>query len=251
MPIPVREKLPTRIDNLVIQITDDGSRTLMQNDTNDGFHSGCGALTETRDVYLKNSGVDERLRQNIPTRVFEVGLGTGMAMLVTLDAATRYATPLQYVAVERDWPPADILGQLQPQTWIEHDNLADAYLAFRKTVEQSREHQVESWSPSSDHLVTIHHCDWSKWNDRDNEPFDAIYFDPFAPASNPELWSENVFRQMHTLLTCGGKFVTYCVNRVVRDTLTNVGFDVRRVPGPTGGKREVLIATKRETQGTD
>ncbi len=49
---------------------------------------------------------------------------------------------------------------------------------------------------------------------------------------------------MHRALRTGGKLDSYCVNRRVRDDLALAGFEVDRVPGPPGGKREVLVATK-------
>ena len=47
---------------------------------------------------------------------------------------------------------------------------------------------------------------------------------------------------MFKMLGVNGRLVSYCVNRRVRDTLTEVGFAVNRVAGPVGGKREVLVA---------
>ena len=37
---------------------------------------------------------------------------------------------------------------------------------------------------------------------------------------------------------------TYCAKGAVRRLLQSVGFTVERLPGPPGGKREILRATK-------
>ena len=42
----------------------------------------------------------------------------------------------------------------------------------------------------------------------------------------------------------GGVFVTYCAKGEVRRRLQSVGFMVERLPGPPGGKREILRAVK-------
>ncbi|MGI9443990.1 MAG: MnmC family methyltransferase, partial [Rubripirellula sp.] len=70
-------------------------------------------------------------------------------------------------------------------------------------------------------------------------------FDPFAPAVNQELWTEEFLSRMWTLLGDGGQLVTYCVNRRVKDALTASGFEIECLPGPVGGKREVMRATRR------
>ncbi len=64
------------------------------------------------------------------------------------------------------------------------------------------------------------------------EPFDAIYFDAFSPATNPELWNEDLFARVRTQLRHGGKLVSYCVSGAVRRAFQNAGFDVERLPGP-------------------
>ncbi|MCA9134786.1 MAG: hypothetical protein KDA45_16575, partial [Planctomycetales bacterium] len=72
--------------------------------------------------------------------------------------------------------------------------------------------------------------------------FNAIYFDPFSPETNPELWTESVFRQAADALAPGGSFTSYCVKSAVRRQLQAAGLKVTRLPGPLGGKREVLLA---------
>ena len=41
-----------------------------------------------------------------------------------------------------------------------------------------------------------------------------------------------------------GILTTYCAKGVVRRMLQSSGFTVERLPGPPGGKREILRATK-------
>ena len=247
MPIPVRPKSPTGIENLVVQVTDDGSRTLMWEHRNDGFHSGCGALTETRHVYLNNSGVADRLANGHPTTVLEVGLGTGMGLLLTLEFALQHSTPVRFIAIENDWLPADVLRKLHPHDWVTENALAEQFLAFRESVDASRTAHAASshtWQPDPNLHVEVVMEDLRDWSCTQENTFDAVYFDPFAPDSNPELWTLEVFQKMHALLLPGGSLTTYCVNRRIRDRLCESGFDVQKVPGPENGKREVLVAKK-------
>lgn len=84
-----------------------------------------------------------------------------------------------------------------------------------------------------------------KCSDRSlNERFSAVYFDPFSPETNPDLWTEEVLSNMYQILQEGGALTSYCVKGRIRQLLQNVGFVVRKSPGPNGGKREVLRALK-------
>jgi len=244
MPAPNRQTFATRLDNVVGQLTDDGSRTLIRTDTNDAYHSGSGALTETRHVYLSNSGVEDRLRKLQKTAVLEIGLGTGMGMLVTLDAAWQSSAELHYVSFENQWFPADVLRQLQPHDWVAENTLVDRYLDYRETLPERVQPGSYTWQAGEKQLITIHHTDVRAAGFDPETRFDAVYFDPFAPHSDVDLWQPELFSKLHAVLVSGGALVTYCVSRPVRELLANVGFDVQRVAGPSGGKREVLIATK-------
>lgn len=74
--------------------------------------------------------------------------------------------------------------------------------------------------------------------------FDAIYFDPFSPESNPELWTAEVFEVAASGLRPGGLLTSYCVKSSVRKALQQCGLQVRKMAGPVGGKREVLVAER-------
>ena len=76
--------------------------------------------------------------------------------------------------------------------------------------------------------------------------FDIIYFDAFAPEKQPEMWSQELFNRLYVLLNEGGILTTYCAKGVIRRMLQAAGFTVERLPGPPGGKREILRARKQE-----
>ncbi|MEM9588506.1 MAG: tRNA (5-methylaminomethyl-2-thiouridine)(34)-methyltransferase MnmD [Planctomycetota bacterium] len=256
MPIPERQTFASSTTDLRIQVTDDDSRTFQLTDGRDAYHSGCGALTETRSVYLSNSGVADRLSRGQETGVLELGLGTGMAMLVTLEQALISGTPLTYVALESRWLTADLLREVRPETWLAHrPDLAAAYLQWRASLPDPIKDGCYRWSvapteatfglSASEQLVEVHVGDACDWKIAPKQPrFDAIFFDAFAPATSPELWTPAVFERMFEATKPGGNLTTYCVNRAVRDIIGSVGFEVQCVPGPKNGKREVLIANK-------
>ncbi|MCG8648683.1 MAG: tRNA (5-methylaminomethyl-2-thiouridine)(34)-methyltransferase MnmD [Pirellulales bacterium] len=229
---------------LQIQVTDDGSRTLIHRDSEVAFHSAAGAESETRHVYCHNSGVADRLGRGQPTSVLEVGLGTSMAMLITLDLARSASAPLEYLALESNWLPAGLIRQLHPWEWVSDRQVVQRYLDWRSGFQERVPAGLYRWTVDEHRQVAVQVGPAEGWRPTKEQQFDAIYFDPFAPDHNGELWQPEVMSAMYQALAPQGRLVTYCVNRKVRDMLAEARFDVVTVPGPKGGKRQVLVATK-------
>ncbi len=242
---PKRQLLEIAGTRKAIQITDDQSRTLIDPVSGVAFHSASGALAETRHVYLKNSGVQERLAKGESTAVLEVGLGTGLGMLLTVDEAVRGNAKLDYHAFELDLLPLSVLRALELESGLKSSAVCESYLDWYEKCLAGSTHGSYCWEFNECVAVTIHHHDVREFRLSHSAGFDAIYFDPFAPAVNQELWTEEFLSRMWTLLGDGGQLVTYCVNRRVKDALTASGFEIECLPGPVGGKREVMRATRR------
>jgi tRNA U34 5-methylaminomethyl-2-thiouridine-forming methyltransferase MnmC len=74
--------------------------------------------------------------------------------------------------------------------------------------------------------------------------WDVVYFDAFAPEKQPAMWSPEAIARVFEAMAPGGILTTYCAKGAIRRLLESVGFVVERIPGPPGGKREVLRARK-------
>ncbi len=73
-------------------------------------------------------------------------------------------------------------------------------------------------------------------------PFDAVFHDPFSPASMPELWTLELFAHYARLLDKPhGKLLTYSTAAAVRGALQQAGFQVYKTPA-LGGKLGGTIA---------
>ena len=245
--------------------TDDGSWTLWNAMLNETYHSGCGAIAESLVVYLVNSGVAERLQQRLETTVFEVGFGTGTNFWLTAACAEICGARLLYEAVDCWLPPPAVFENLRlttavegaerrlcgsdvfagfpnadllnkAQTWLE------AWCQWRGELEMPLVEATWSWQNVALHLSVMQLQSFARKTA--GGTLDAVYFDAFSPQSSPELWTEPVLAQLHAYLKPGGRLVTYCVKRMVQEQLANVGFQVEKLAGPPGGKREVLVAIK-------
>lgn len=72
---------------------------------------------------------------------------------------------------------------------------------------------------------------------------DALFFDGFAPAKNPAMWSEDVFAGMARLCYSGTTFATFTVAGWVRRGLEAQGFTIRKEKG-YGTKKHILVGQK-------
>ena len=76
-----------------------------------------------------------------------------------------------------------------------------------------------------------------------SENYDLVYFDAFSPKVQPDLWTEEIFRNIANHMNKNAILTTYSAKGIVRRTLEKCGLIVERIPGPPG-KREILRAIK-------
>ena len=238
-----RRTFQTSDRDIEVVVTDDGSRTLRFTGRPVSWHSESGAISESRLVFLTNSGVAERLNQGLDTNVFELGFGTGLNFWLTASLAMKCQARLNYVTVE----PHPI--QFRTLELLDYSRMPEcqvAYQRFAKSVFHSTRPELHlSLAEECVELEIFFSCFESSLEAADAQ-YDAIFFDPFAPAEAPNLWEARVFDELFQRTKTGGKLVTYCVKSSIQKVLTSVGFVVSKTPGPQGGKREVLIAHKPE-----
>ena len=200
------------------------------------YHSVKGARTESQHIFI-----DMGLKASAAPQphVLEIGFGTGLNALLTLEAAEQDARPVHYTGIELyplAWEEVDALGysnnplfkQLHTAPW-EEDVKISPHFTLRKikgdantVINEELRVVNSSFSPS------------------------VVYFDAFAPEKQPEMWNEQLFRSLYVYMNTGGILTTYCAKGVIRRMLQAVGFRVERLPGPPGGKREILRATKEK-----
>ncbi len=243
-----------------LRVTGDGSRTLFDEAAGQTLHSEHGAVAEARHVYLEGSGVAMQLAQGEVVTVFEVGLGAGLNLLLTLDLAVRHGATLHYRAVERAWLDPSEVAALGWGAHLHDPSLVAWFLAF---LEEMRSVTV-GWEPSREPVA------WTRelpgggtltvaYGDAVDEAglprgavrdllapasVDAVYHDAFSPAANPRLWEAGFLRACAGALRPGGAWSSYSVAGFVRRALDDAGLEVEKRPGPPGGKREVLVARR-------
>lgn len=217
----------------IVEQTADGSATLYLAELDEHYHSVKGALTEAQHVYI-HCALHHRMHAEAaanPLRVLEVGFGTGLnAALTAMQATPQH--PLHYFGIEK-YPLAPSL--------ITH-------LGYEQHIPASLLQQLHQAPWDTPVALSPHFCLQKLQADVlcHNLPdeLDVVYFDAFAPEKQPEMWSEAMFRKLYSAMRCHGVLTTYCAKGSIRRLLQMVGFQVERLAGPPGGKREILRATK-------
>lgn len=222
--------------------TRDGTDTLFSAAYGESYHSRHGALTEARHVFLEGSGVADRLAAGRPTRLLEIGFGTGLNFLLTAQQAEAGGAGLDYVALEQDVLPADLLERLNHGEELGAEPLRKLLLAWRRT--QPLDIPAGSYLlPLTNRIILTLLVGDASVIEIPDEGFHAVYLDAFSPDVNPELWTEAFLRRLHGAMAEGGALSTYSVKGSVRRALQSVGFSVEKRPGPPG-KREMLVARR-------
>lgn len=215
--------------------TEDGSHTLYREDLEEHYHSTHGAIQESQHVFIE-AGLRKAIHRNDPVKVLEIGFGTGLNALLTLKEALGLKKKIQYVTLEPLPVSEEAYQQLNYGSLLD---LEDASTYLKKMHESA-------WNfPFYFTDYFILNKIQSKLEDAEfqDEVFDVVFFDAFAPSKQPEVWTLGNFSKIFKALKPGGILTTYSSQGQVKRTLKEAGFEFEKIPGPKG-KREMLRATK-------
>jgi tRNA U34 5-methylaminomethyl-2-thiouridine-forming methyltransferase MnmC len=220
-----------------IIMTKDGSASISIPEMDVTYHSVHGAVQESLHVFIE-AGFLYLLSQSArkPINIFEMGFGTGLNTLLTLIEADKVKQPVNYTVIELH--PLD-------QSEIKLLNYCEQ---SRQSIYQASFEKLHSCEWEKDIVVnssfTFHKMKADLLNFSTHQHFDLIYYDAFAPAAQPELWTKNIFEKLYNLMLPEGILVTYCSKGDVQRAMKAAGFKIEKLPGPPG-KRE-MIRAKRE-----
>lgn len=220
-----------------LEKTADGSITLYRPDIDEHYHSVKGALTESCHIFIELglkrylSGCSEQ--DNVIVRIFEVGFGTGLNAALTAAVAKTCQVQIEYFSIELFPLSSDITGKLADLQKVDY---ANEYKLVNK-ADWNRPVRINEF-------FTLHKIEGDLLNADIPQNFNIVYFDAFAPEKQPDMWDESIFKHIFDSMCSGAILTTYCSKGAIRRMWQSIGFIVERLPGPPGGKREVLRATK-------
>ncbi|WP_444890794.1 bifunctional tRNA (5-methylaminomethyl-2-thiouridine)(34)-methyltransferase MnmD/FAD-dependent 5-carboxymethylaminomethyl-2-thiouridine(34) oxidoreductase MnmC [Microbulbifer sp. DLAB2-AA] len=231
-----------------IQWREDGQPLSLAYD--DIYFSTASGLEETRYVFLQQNALAERwatLPENATFTIGETGFGTGLNFLAAWELWQKTApksAQLHFVSVEK-FPlhPQDLQRALAlwPQLQAYSQPLIEAYpplLAEGIHCLQFGPVKLTLIIGEASRALDSLRLQQEK---RDRY-IDTWFLDGFAPAKNPDMWTEELFTNMSHLSRPGATFATFTCAGLVKRGLREAGFALRKVPG-FGSKREMLCGT--------
>lgn len=221
-----------------LQHTADGSVTLSRKDKQQTYHSRHGAVTESTEVFLGNSDVQDRLQRQLPTGVLEIGFGSGLNFILTAHCAQNNNSRLTYYGCENLLPPVKVMQQL-----LQH-NTEQCEVEIERLCAAITDCQTNEPLPVNDHTTLHLLVGDAMAMPFPKDTFHAVYLDAFSQSEDPTFWQPPFLKKLHQSLRCEGTLATYSVNRQFRNALEEAGFVWKKLPGPAG-KREVIVATRQ------
>lgn len=224
--------------------------TPVSRDFDDVYFSEDDGPEETHYVFLGGNRLPDRFADHTRSQfiVAESGFGTGLNFLILWQAFDHFCqhhpearlkrlhfisfekfplTAADLALAQRAWPGlAPYARQLQAQ-W------PDAIPGCHRLLLDGGRVTLDLWLGDINTLGP-------KLDDTLNQQVDAWFLDGFAPAKNPEMWTEDLFRMMARLARPGCTLATFTAAGFVRRGLQEAGFTMSKRKG-FGRKRTMLV----------
>ena len=219
-----------------IRTTSDGSKTLYINDLNENYHSHHGALQEAQHVFIDNGF---NLVYDYEINILELGLGTGLNVLVTIDEfmKTDKNHIIHYFTIEKYPVNEEEVRELDYAAIFQKPEMAE----INKRIHSSNWNESIEIIPNF--FLTKYHCDFFELEQIEIPKINLVYFDCFGARVQPDLWEKPLFEMVANKMKMGGLLTTYSSKGSVRRILKELNFNVEKKAGPPG-KREMINAIK-------
>jgi tRNA 5-methylaminomethyl-2-thiouridine biosynthesis bifunctional protein len=212
--------------------------TLYSPQFDDIYASAQGSVEQTRHVFLSGNHLPARWHETERFTIVETGFGAGLNFLATWRALRECDANdirLHFVSVEK-----------HPFALAELDIIHERYPQLRDLAADLR----ESYPPLLPGFHRLHFDngrvtltlllgDAASMLRQLQARADAFFLDGFAPAKNPDMWSDAVFAQLARLAGPGATLATYTVASSVCNGLEAAGFSLEKRVG-FAHKREML-----------
>ena len=220
----------------------------------DIYFSRAQGLAETTHVFLQGNRLAERfaaLRPGGQFTVAETGFGTGLNFLACaalwqrqapadcwLDFLSVEKHPLSLPDLRRSLAAVPTLQDLTEQLLDHYPPLIPGHHYRLFAGLRIRLHLVfaEAEEGLAERLVSRHPHLAGGFGAR----VDAWFLDGFAPAKNPQMWCDGLYRRIAQLSRPGTTLATFTAAGAVRRGLAATGFAMKKIPG-FGSKREMLV----------
>ncbi|HWV16070.1 MAG TPA: bifunctional tRNA (5-methylaminomethyl-2-thiouridine)(34)-methyltransferase MnmD/FAD-dependent 5-carboxymethylaminomethyl-2-thiouridine(34) oxidoreductase MnmC [Cellvibrio sp.] len=221
----------------------------------DIYFSTTDGLEETRHVFLHHNQLASRWAQLSPGKHFciaETGFGSGLNFLAAWDlwlATAPADAQLHFVSVEK-YPLNKTDLERALALWPTLTGLSAELIASYPCIVGNGFHRlnfhegrikltliIDDASSGFGKLLASPHPLFASAGAK----VDAWFLDGFAPAKNPQMWSQQLFEVLGKLSKPGTTAATFSAAALVKQGLRQAGFSIEKVAG-YGRKREMVKA---------
>jgi len=203
--------------------TQDGSYTVFNENADEHYHTISGAIEEAFEKHVNALGIEDGMQ------ILDFCFGLGYNSI----AACKGHNNLQIIALENDIEIVELIKIIDVP-----DILKGEFSHFRNIA--------DDLDVTDNHNNSIKIQLGDAFQEIDKLPdgiFDRVFFDPFSPKKQPEMWSEDIFHKIYDKMKNCAKLSTYSCAKWIRANMKNVGFTV--LDGPIiGRKSPATIAVK-------
>ena len=218
----------------------------------DVYFSNDSGIDETRHVFINGNDLYERWVAHDTAHfvIGETGFGTGLNFLVVMQAFARFRAlhpehvlkRLFFISTEK-FPLAkeDMQKALSVFDELKHEAMA-LNNNYPIALEGCHRRHFDDFSTTLDLWIGDVHELMPQWHTPTQGLIDAWFLDGFAPSKNPDMWTDELFKQMARLSKDACTFATFTAAGVVKRGLSAVGFTITKRKG-FGRKRDMLTGS--------
>jgi queuine tRNA-ribosyltransferase len=206
-----------------VVLTESGAPAMRDRLTGELMHPLVGPLVEAERLYIAPSRLAQRLaeRADSPLVLFDVGLGAGSnaaAAWKTAQAAPESGRRLSIVSFDRSRAALELA--LLPAHAPHFGFDAETRSAAQAVLEEGR-----CSTPRAEWRLHEGELPYTL-RETPAELADLVFWDPFSPLANPELWNFDSFAQLRRCCRPGAGVYTYSGATRIRSALLLAGFEV-------------------------
>tara|TARA_Y100000310_G_C20574216_1_gene759664 strand:+ start:610 stop:1272 length:663 start_codon:yes stop_codon:yes gene_type:complete len=207
--------------------TRDGSETFVNEHYNESYHSFTGAVEEATEKYCKPTKIAQLAEEKGEFTLldFAFGMGYNSAMAIAIARGANPDCKITVIGLENDAKIVEKIQEVNPKIpgYEQYKFLTSKHL-----IHTCYNDTVTIQILLGDARETIKQID-------DNS-VDVIFYDPFSPKTQAEMWTKELFLEVKRILKPKtGVMATYSCARMPRDNMKAAGlhFD----DGPKVGRR--------------
>lgn len=221
-----------------IKITKDGSHTLFSHRFNQYYHNPNGAVAESKHNFFEVNGLYKALDSQSKLTILEIGFGTGLNLLLLLDALASLHSKMKirYYTIEAYPVDADTAASFNFGEYISKPELVREVSGIFKQLKKG----FNTFEINPQVQVTVFYGLFEDLPLRDLKA-NFIFHDAFSPEVNEELWTGQTFKRLKALSAPDVILTTYSAASKAKGAMAWAGWKVAKAPGALG-KREMTIA---------